>query len=106
MALVLTNKFEASTADVERRVGRPTMGDADVERDNYSNETRLTYGTPEDVISGVAGLYVAYADQDRWLNQGGESTFHDRKNQLGGLWRDELALCRSMDGDRRAALSA
>lgn len=81
--LVLTNKFEASTADVERRVGRPTMGDADVERDNYSNETRLTYGTPEDVISGVAGLYVAYADQDEWLNQGGESTFHDRKNQLG-----------------------
>ncbi len=81
--LILTKKFEASTADVERRVGRPTMGDADVERDNYSNETRLTYGTPEDVISGVAGLYVAYADQDEWLNQGGESTFHDRKNQLG-----------------------
>ncbi|NPD14014.1 TonB-dependent receptor [Xinfangfangia sp. D13-10-4-6] len=81
--IVFTNKFETSSAEVQRRVGRPTMGDANVWRDNYANESKLSFGTPEDVFSGVAGLYIAYADQDEWLNQGGESTFHDQKNQLG-----------------------
>ncbi|WP_112310969.1 TonB-dependent receptor [Pseudogemmobacter bohemicus] len=79
----LNNKFEMSSSTVERRVGTPTAGDANMWRDNYSNESKLTFGTPEDVLSGVAGLYIAYADQDEWLNQGGISTFNDKKNQLG-----------------------
>ena len=81
--LVLTNKFETSKSDVERRVGTPTSGDANMWRKNFSNESKLAFGTPEDVFSGVAGLYIAYSDQDEWLNQGGISTFNDKKNQLG-----------------------
>lgn len=81
--LVVSSKTQYSTSDVERRVGTPTMGDADVSQDNYSNDSKLTFGMPDDRISGVAGVYVAFTDQDEWLNQGGVSTFRDKKSNLG-----------------------
>lgn len=81
--LQLSNKLQYSTSDVARRIGTVGMGDADVDQDNYSNETKLTFGTPDDRISAVAGVYIAYTDQDEWLDQGGPSTFRDRKNNLG-----------------------
>lgn len=59
------------------------MGDADVSQHNYSNESKLSFGTVEDRLSGVAGIYVAATDQDEWLEQGGESTFRDKKTNLG-----------------------
>lgn len=79
----VSSKTQYSTSDVERRVGTPTMGDANVSQDNYSNESKLTFGMPEDKVSGVAGVYVAFTDQDEWLNQGGISTFRDKKSNLG-----------------------
>ncbi|MFT4012313.1 MAG: TonB-dependent receptor [Paracoccus sp. (in: a-proteobacteria)] len=81
--LALSSKTQYSTSDVERRVGTSTSGDANISQDNYSNESKLTFGTPEDRLSGVAGMYVAFTEQDEWLNQGGESTFHDEKSNLG-----------------------
>lgn len=78
-----TNQTVFATSDVRRRVGTPTMGDADVDQDNYANESKLTFGTQDDVLSGVAGLYLAYTEQDESLNQGGMSTFKDKKNNLG-----------------------
>ncbi|MCJ1900588.1 TonB-dependent receptor [Paracoccus versutus] len=81
--MVLSSRTQYSTSDVERRVGTPTMGDANVAQDNYSNESKLTFGTPADGLSGVAGIYVAFTDQDEWLNQGGISTFRDEKSNLG-----------------------
>lgn len=81
--LVVSSQTQYSTSDVERRVGTPTMGDANVDQDNYSNDTRLTFGTEEDRFSGVAGIYVAFTDQDEWLNQYGISTFNDKKSNLG-----------------------
>lgn len=81
--ILLSNQTQFSTSDVERRVGTPTMGDANVDQNNYSNESKLTYGNPDDRLSGVAGLYFAYTDQDEWLNQGGISTFADKKHNLG-----------------------
>ena len=81
--IVLHNQLQFSTQEIERRVGTPTMGDANIDRDSYSNETRLTFGLPQDTFSGVAGLYYAYITQDDWLNQGGISTFTDRKHNFG-----------------------
>lgn len=81
--IALSNQTQFSTSDVSRRVGTPTQGDADVDQDNYTNETKLTFGTPDDVISGMTGVYIAYTRQDEWLNQGGVSTFEDRKHNLG-----------------------
>ncbi|MFC3058635.1 TonB-dependent receptor [Paenirhodobacter populi] len=81
--LILSNQGQFSTSDVERRVGTPTAGDADVDQDNYTNETKLTYGTPTDTLSGVAGVYMAYTTQNETLNQGGISTFKDQKHNLG-----------------------
>src|SRR5690606_41891707 len=59
----VSSKTQYSTSDVERRVGTPTMGDANVSQDNYSNESKLTFGMPEDKVSGVAGVYVAFTDR-------------------------------------------
>lgn len=81
--MVVSSKTQYSTSDVERRIGTVNMGDADVSQDNYSNESKLTFGTPDDRLSGVAGVYVAFTDQDEWLEQGGVSTFHDEKSNLG-----------------------
>ena len=80
---VISNQAQYSGSDVERRVGTPTMGDADVETQNYTNETLLSFGQPNDTLSGIAGLYTAYTTQDEVLNQGGISTFKDQKNNLG-----------------------
>ncbi|WP_346429744.1 TonB-dependent receptor [Paracoccus sp. DMF-8] len=81
--LVVSSKTQYSTSDVERRIGTVNMGDANVDQDNYSNESKLSFGTPDDTFSGVAGIYVAFTDQDEWLEQGGDSTFRDRKSNLG-----------------------
>jgi iron complex outermembrane receptor protein len=79
----ISNQTQFSTSDVARRVGTPTSGDANVDQNNYTNETKLSYGEADDQLSGVIGLYIAYTDQDEWLNQGGISTFHDQKHNLG-----------------------
>lgn len=81
--IVFTNRTEVSTSDIERRVGTPTAGDAEILQDTYSNDARLTFGTSEDVFSGVAGFYVGDTSSDEMLNQGGISTFEDRKRSLG-----------------------
>lgn len=81
--LVLSSKTQYSTSDVERRIGAVNMGDANVDQDNYSNESKLSFGSLDDTFSGVAGIYVAFTDQDEWLEQGGPSTFRDRKSNLG-----------------------
>lgn len=81
--VVFSNKLQVSDSEVARRVGTPTAGDADVSQTNYSNDSRLTFGTPEDTLSGVAGVYTAYTRQSETLNQGGISTFSDRKHNPG-----------------------
>ncbi|WP_095590668.1 TonB-dependent receptor [Actibacterium ureilyticum] len=79
----LDNKTQWNTLDVDRRVGMAGAGDADIERENWSNETTLTFGDTADTLSGVAGLYYARTTQDDILDQGGISTFADEKHNLG-----------------------
>ena len=79
----LSNEAQASWSKVDRRVGTPGAGDADVDQENYTNELLLSYGQPDDVLSGIAGIYMAYTTQDEMLDQGGISTFKDQKHNLG-----------------------
>jgi len=81
--LRLENKLQYTYSDIDRRVGAPSVGDADIERDNWSNELTLSFGASEDVLSGFAGLYYAHTDQDDRLDQYGISTFDDEKRNLG-----------------------
>lgn len=80
---VLSNQLHASWQDVERRVGTPAMGDADIDRNTWSNESKLSFGNVDDDLSGFAGLYYADTQQDDWLNQFGVSTFDDQRRNLG-----------------------
>lgn len=82
-AITFSNKLQYSRSDADRRVGVKTAGDADVLQKNYSSDTRISFGQIQDTLSGFIGLYQAYTDQDEILNQGGLSTFHDRKHNLG-----------------------
>ncbi|WP_121066340.1 TonB-dependent receptor [Chachezhania antarctica] len=80
---LLTNQSQYSQSDVDRRVGMPSRGDADVLEDSYTNETLLSFGQPGDQVSGVMGLWTAYTTADETLDQGGISTFKDQKHNLG-----------------------
>ncbi|MCZ4268918.1 TonB-dependent receptor [Rhodobacteraceae bacterium G21628-S1] len=79
----LSNQLQATWQDIDRRVGTPTMGDADIERQSWSNETKLSFGDANSDVSGFAGIYFAHTTQDDWLNQGGISTFEDERENLG-----------------------
>ena len=81
--IALTNQMQSSTQTIHRRTGAAGRGDADISRDSWSNETKLTFGQTGDQVSGVAGLYYAHVAQDDWLDQGGISTFDDDKKNLG-----------------------
>ncbi|WP_158970845.1 TonB-dependent receptor [Chachezhania sediminis] len=82
--MMLSNQTQYSQADVDRRVSQnPAAGDADIRQDTYTNETLLSFGQPDDVVSGIMGLWAAYTTADEVLNQGGISTFKDQKHNLG-----------------------
>ena len=79
----LSNATQASFSDIERRVGIDNYGDADLNVENYTDELILSYGAPEDVLSGFAGIYMAYTSTDETLDLAGTSTFDDQKHNLG-----------------------
>jgi iron complex outermembrane receptor protein len=76
---------QTSVADgrVERRAGAGN-GDADIDTNEISNETRLTFGVPEDELSGMAGVYVRRVEATEELRLStGNSNFDDTKTNLG-----------------------
>lgn len=77
------NQSQVSGSDVARRLGVANSGDADIDQINATNETRVTFGDQEDVISGVAGVYYANTNTDEILYLNGTSTFDDKKQNLG-----------------------
>lgn len=77
------NQTQLTTTAAERRIGIVNGGDADVDQTNVSNEARLLYGDPGDVLSGVVGLYYAHVKSDEALYLNGTSTFDDTKQNLG-----------------------
>ncbi|ATN36632.1 iron ABC transporter substrate-binding protein (plasmid) [Rhizobium sp. ACO-34A] len=77
------NQTQYSTSDVSRSTGLVNGGDAQIDQNNTSNETRVTFGDQEDVLSGVAGVYYAHTQTDEVLYLSGTSTFDDTKDNLG-----------------------
>ncbi|WP_254656170.1 hypothetical protein [Ketogulonicigenium vulgare] len=76
--MVLTNQTQASYGTVERRVGTGN-GDADITTRDFSNETRLTFGQPDDAFTGLAGLFVRRVEADEALRLTAGNSPPDRR---------------------------
>lgn len=79
----LFNQTQYSDSAVIRRTGLGANGEADIDQSNISNETRLTFGSEADRLSGVTGLYYAQTETDELLILSGRTTFDDTKKNLG-----------------------
>ncbi|MEG0859210.1 MAG: TonB-dependent receptor [Pseudomonas sp.] len=79
----LFNQAQYSLSDVQRRTGLVNQGDADIRQKNLSNETRLTFGDQDSLLSGTGGVYVARTTTDESLELMGLSAFDDKKENLG-----------------------
>jgi len=77
------NQSQYSDMHVDRVTYPVTNGTAEVDQQNMSNETRLTWGDTEATLSGVAGLYLARTNSEDVLYIRGTSEFDDEKNHLG-----------------------
>jgi iron complex outermembrane receptor protein len=77
------NQLQYTDLHVDR-VSEPfNSGQALIEQDNISNETRINFGTEDGVLKGVAGLYVAKTTSEDTLYIRGVSQFDDEKRQTG-----------------------
>ena len=79
----LYNTVQYSHFNVSRRTGVPIRGDADITQNNISNESRLTFGNEDDVLSGVAGVFVNQVKSDDFLLFIGDTQFDDKKRNIG-----------------------
>ncbi|MEP3114669.1 TonB-dependent receptor [Nisaea sp.] len=77
------NQSQYSDMHVDRVTEPVTNGSAEVDQQNASNETRLTWGDSGAAFSGVAGLYLARTTSEDILFIRGTSEFDDEKNHLG-----------------------
>lgn len=81
--LMLTNQLQYSLMETTRTTSTASLGSADIDQQNVSNETRLVLGDETDTISGVIGLFASHTDSDETLNLLGESVFEDEKDSIG-----------------------
>ena len=79
----LVNQTQLTQTSAERSIGLVNGGNADVGQTNVSNEARVLYGDPSDVLSGVVGLYYAHVSTNEALYLNGTSSFDDTKDNLG-----------------------
>ncbi|NNU63165.1 TonB-dependent receptor [Ochrobactrum soli] len=77
------NQVQYSASSVHRHTGIANNGKADINQKNISNESRITFGEQEDVISGVAGIFYANTKSDEFMLLQGTTTFDDTKGNLG-----------------------
>jgi len=79
----LVNQTQLTQTSAERSIGIVNGGNADVGQTNVSNEARVLFGDPSDVLSGVVGLYYAHVSTHEALYLNGTSSFDDTKDNLG-----------------------
>ncbi|MCC9624738.1 TonB-dependent receptor [Thalassospira sp. MA62] len=79
----LFNETQYSNLDTKRNTFPSAAGEASLDQENISNESRLTFGSSLDTLSGMTGYYVTHTDSEEKLNQGGETHFDDTKNNVG-----------------------
>ncbi|WP_437884386.1 TonB-dependent receptor [Pseudomonas sp. LRF_L74] len=82
--LKLFNQTQYSESHVKRYIGGTAGGNADIQQDNASNETRLSFGDAQSTFSGMGGVYVAKTSSDEilWMTVG-NSSFDDTKENFG-----------------------
>lgn len=85
-ALTLSNRSIYSDADI-LRYAPPGLGVADIDRDEFSNETLLTYGEGDGPVNGIAGIYYQTAKSDEFIDLAayglGDGIFTDKTESLG-----------------------
>lgn len=79
----LFNHTQYSNLDTKRNTFPATQGEATLDQDNISNETRVTFGHSADTISGLAGYYVSHTASEESLNLRGDTYYDDTKNNIG-----------------------
>lgn len=87
----VSNQFQYSDGHTTRVAQPWTNGGALMDYRDISNETRVNFGSEDDVFSGVAGIFYNQIVSDDLLYVRGTSSFHDIKDSLGlfseGTWR-------------------
>ncbi|WP_223677688.1 TonB-dependent receptor [Azospirillum agricola] len=114
--LALHNQTQYSNMHVDRVAAPANNGSAAIDQQNYSNETRLTFGDAKSTVSGVVGLYAARTTSDDTLHIRGVSDFDDRRENLGVFteltyrlderWSLTGGLRHQRDSQRRTGLSS
>jgi outer membrane receptor protein involved in Fe transport len=84
--LGVSNRFTYTRGDIKRH-SPPGTGVADIDRDEFTNETLLNYGKAGDPLSGVAGLYLQHTAADEFIDLAafglGDGIFTDYGDSLG-----------------------
>jgi outer membrane receptor protein involved in Fe transport len=80
---VLYNQTQFTDLDTHRVSVPATNGNATIALENVSNELRTVYGSPQDVLSGMGGIYYANTKIKEALYLNGTSRFDDTKDNLG-----------------------
>ncbi|MCE7029228.1 TonB-dependent receptor [Jiella avicenniae] len=88
--LVFTNQIQYSDLETSRLTEPLNGGSADITSQDFSNESRLTFGTEDSAWSGVAGVYYRNTEEsdtlylsDRTSVPTYVSEFDDQRNSLG-----------------------
>lgn len=81
--VVISNQLQFSNIHTTRYSAPMTNGGAWLRQKDFSNETRVTFGTDVSEFSGIAGLYFDKFTSDELLLTRGESAFDDSKKSLG-----------------------
>ena len=88
--LVFTNQIQYSNLETDRISAPFNSGSAEIESEDFSNETRLTFGTEDSVWSGVGGLFYRNTHETDTLYLSDRSSvptyvseFDDKRDSLG-----------------------
>lgn len=81
--IALTNQLQYSDGHTFRETVPATAGTATLDTKNISNETRASFGTEDDPLSGLLGFYASRTTADEMLNLRGITTYDDEKKSLG-----------------------
>lgn len=79
----LFDTVQYSHFNTERVTGTPRNGDADLTQNNFSNESRMTFGSEKDTLSGVTGIFYNHIKSDELLLLSGITSFEDEKSNFG-----------------------
>ncbi|MBE9638697.1 TonB-dependent receptor [Salipiger mangrovisoli] len=99
--MTLSNQLSYGESVTDRVLEEVEDGTAHIETSGWSNELRANFGSADDPVSGVVGLFYSETDQQDditlvYLGNGGDSAFDNDKTSTGlygeATWRATGAL--------------